>query len=69
MKCKMEGSVFTKLNKSQTIKIKRRTNMTKHNFSALDPVKNRRMKMCLDIFYIVAFAIVMTVIYNIWAKS
>lgn len=28
----MEGSVFTKLNKSETIKIKRRTNMTKHNF-------------------------------------
>ncbi len=43
--------------------------MTKYDFSSMDPVKNRRRKMCLDIFYIVAFAIMMTVIYNVWLKS
>jgi hypothetical protein len=31
---KMEGSVFTKLNKNQTIVIKRRTAMTRHNFES-----------------------------------
>jgi hypothetical protein len=30
----MEGDVFTKLNKNGIFKIKRRTNMTKHNFDS-----------------------------------
>ena len=38
--------------------------MKKYDFSNLDPVKNRRRNMCVDISLLIGFTIIIIIIYN-----